>query len=116
LFIFISKGGKMKKVQILILMLCMSTLLFARNTKSSDGGQFGARFDLGFPLGEYADNVDRIGAGVALHGAYFPNPYFSAGLGGGFMSYGSTTSKIHISSLVEDVEMNTSNNVGNLFV
>jgi len=53
------------------------------------GHEAGIRFDVGVPQGDFSDNAEDPGFGLAGHYAYAVNPVFSFGIGGNFLIYGS---------------------------
>ncbi len=66
-----------------------------------------AHFSLGFPQGDFKQNVDRIGVGGAGYFAYrFKNSPFSAGLSIGALVYGSETRPGLLDVSIPEVEVN----------
>ena len=53
------------------------------------GHEAGIRFEVGVPQGDFSDNAEDPGFGLAGHYAYPVNPVFSFGIGGNFLIYGS---------------------------
>jgi len=61
-------------------------------------------FNLGFPQGEFRQNVDAVGIGLSGMGEYqFAGSPVMLGLEGGFLIYGSDSRKAPFSSTVSDV-------------
>lgn len=74
------------------------------------GHEAGARFDVGVPKGDFADNLEDPGFGLVGHYAWSPAPAFAVGAGLGYMIYGSETRVVEL-PLVEDVDLTTTNNL-----
>jgi len=75
----------------------------------------GIRLMLGAPTGEFGDAVDNPGIGGIGHYGLRPQPSLTFGAGLNFMIYGSETKDISL-PLVEDFELNTSNNIAGGFL
>jgi hypothetical protein len=108
---------------IAMVIACTSCLSTAYAQEEYTIGQFqgGLNFMLGFPQGEFDENVDQIGYGInADFGYVFPNMPIVAGLTGGVATYGDRTYRVPFNSQIQTVfvEMNTSNNIafGHLFL
>lgn len=103
----------MKKV-LLIFTILVSCLFFNRVFAQSAG----LNFTLGFPQGEFENNVKRTGFGVSGHFLLFTptikNP-FSLGLNLGFINYGSESRAEPFSTTIPDVivDVDRSNNIFN---
>jgi opacity protein-like surface antigen len=77
------------------------------------GGMF---FNLGFPMGEFKENIDRAGIGLSLSFTVnlFKSP-FQCGLELNYLNYGSQTRYDYLPSVPDlEFEITTSNNIGNL--
>ena len=106
----------MKKLFFSILLLTM--LLLSSNTLAQSAG---INFTLGFPMGEFKDNVDRLGYGVSGHFMFLtprPEAPFSVGLNIGFMNYGSESRREPFSTTIPDVvvDVDRTNNLANFHV
>jgi hypothetical protein len=107
-------------------MLALSFVLHPSTATAQDEysiGQFqgGVNFMLGFPQGEFKENVDALGFGVNLDLGYvFPALPVIAGITGGVATYGSNTFRVPFNTQIQTVfvEMTTSNNIafGHLFL
>jgi hypothetical protein len=98
------------------ILLCLAVVLsFCRAAPAAAGHEAGIRFDVGVPRGDFADNAEDPGFGLAGHYAYAVNPVFSFGIGGNFLIYGSE-SRTEALPLVEDFEVTTDNNIAGLFL
>lgn len=60
------------------------------------GHEAGARIDVGVPKGDFADNLEGPGFGLAGHYAWSPAPAFAVGFGLGYLIYGSETRVIEL--------------------
>lgn len=81
----------------------------------------GFRFALGFPLGEFRDNLDRTGIGADFSFAYhIPGSLLSTGVSLGFLINGNESREEPLSSTIPDiiVRVTTTNAIllGHLFV
>ncbi|HEX2984563.1 MAG TPA: hypothetical protein VHO28_13550 [Ignavibacteriales bacterium] len=96
--------------KIFFLLVFLSTAVFGQ------GG--GLNFTLGFPQGEFKDNVDRLGFGGSIHGVLWePNSRmpFTVGLNFGFLNYGSESRNTPLSNPIPDVtvDVDRTNNLVN---
>jgi hypothetical protein len=104
-----------KKYWIALCLLVIATLLgVAHPTQAQSRFQGGLNLLLGFPQGDFKDEVDEIGGGIAGEFLYSPGSTplgFGASLG--FMNYGKETRREPFSSTIPDVEVDviTSNNI-----
>ena len=76
--------------------------------------QVGINFLMGFPQGEFEENVDETGLGIAGDILYSPSRFpFGVGISVGYMTYGSESRREPFSTTIPDVEVevNTKNNV-----
>ena len=91
------------------------TFLFISNSLAQSGG---VNFTLAFPMGEFKDNVDRLGVGGSVHFLFWDqtsNLPFSFGLNLGFINYGSESRREPFSETIPDVtvDVDRSNNLVN---
>jgi hypothetical protein len=91
------------------------TLLTVAANASNLEQEGGIRFVVGSPTGEFGDAVPDPGFGLALHYGLRPQPSLTFGVGLDFLVYGSETSTYRI-PLVEDFDLNTSNNLAGGFL
>mgnify|MGYP002725623012 CR=1 FL=1 len=75
----------------------------------------GARLVLGEPDGDFGAAVDGLGFGIDLHYGVRPQPSLTFGVGLHGMIYGSETTTYNM-PLVEDFELNTSNNLAGTYL
>lgn len=78
----------------------------------------GINFALGFPMGEFKENVDRLGFGITGHFAFWnPKPQmpFTFGLSLGYLNYGSESRREPFSLTIPDVtvDVDRTNNLVN---
>lgn len=76
--------------------------------------QAGFNLLLGFPQGEFKENVDNVGFGLSGHFGYtIPNSPFSIGAEVGFLIYGRETRQEPLSTTIPDivVDVETTNNI-----
>ncbi|MBK6900439.1 MAG: hypothetical protein IPH09_14720 [bacterium] len=92
------------------LLLIPLLILIAVPCTALAGHEAGARIDVGVPKGDFADNLEDPGFGLAGHYAWSPAPAFAVGVGLGYLIYGSETRVIEL-PLVEDVDLTTTNNL-----
>jgi len=92
------------------LLLIPFLILIAFPDAALAGHEAGARIDVGVPKGDFADNLEDPGFGLAAHYAWSPAPAFAVGFGLGYLIYGSETRVIEL-PLVEDVDLTTTNNL-----
>ncbi|MGE5682545.1 MAG: hypothetical protein ACM34K_16890 [Bacillota bacterium] len=90
--------------------LSFSDICFSQNA--------GVNFMLGFPQGEFKQNVDRKGYGIAGHFMFWdvsPSIPFSLGINAGFMTYGNESRTEPFSMTIPDVKVNVdrTNNIVN---
>lgn len=90
--------------------LLLVLTLIAAPLAALAGHEAGARFDVGVPKGDFADNLEDPGFGLVGHYAWSPAPAFAVGAGLGYMIYGSETRVVEL-PLVEDVDLTTTNNL-----
>jgi len=86
------------------------------NAQEYSIGQFqgSLNFSLGFPQGEFKENVDAIGFGFNFDAGYvFPRMPIVLGLTGGAATYGSRSFRVPFNAHIQTVfvEMTTSNNI-----
>src|SRR5690606_24198796 len=80
----------------------------------------GGSLTLGFPMGEFKENVDRLGWGFSGHFLFLPqtpqNP-FSIGLNVGFINYGNESRREPYYNVPEvTIDVDRSNNIVNFHV
>lgn len=101
----------MKKLKAFYLFLLLYSISYSQNSA------IGLNFMLGFPQGEFKQNVDRTGFGLALDYAYTPNNAFPISIGAniGILNYGSESRRERFSLTIPDVmvNVNRSNNLVN---
>jgi hypothetical protein len=90
-------------------------LLFNNDSFAQSGG---VNFTLAFPMGEFKDNVDRLGYGGSVHFLFWDQTSklpFSFGLNLGFINYGSESRREPFSHTIPDVtvDVDRSNNLVN---
>ena len=86
--------------------LALVILLFGPLGHTREKFLAGADFSLGFPLGRFNDNIDRLGVGGSGYFAYkFKNSPFSAGLSFSVLVLGSQTRVELFSANVPEVEV-----------
>jgi hypothetical protein len=86
--------------------LILFILLWHSPGYSVERFQVSADFTLGFPQGEFRQNVDRVGIGGSGYFAYrFKNSFFSAGASIGVLVYGSETRIELLSAAIPEVEV-----------
>jgi hypothetical protein len=90
-------------------------ILFAISTKAQTAG---ASLMLGYPQGEFKENVDRLGYGIQVHGTLWaPEKFrpFTVGLNLGYLVYGEETEKRRFSHTIPDatVDVNHTNSLVN---
>ncbi len=102
------------KVAVLVALALNISPLHAKTPKHLPRLCAGAHFMLGFPQGEFKDNLDRIGGGLSAEflGSLHPTP-FKIGASVGFLIYGSETRTEPFSTTIPDVtvDVTTSNNI-----
>jgi hypothetical protein len=91
-------------------------LLFLSRASASAQERFqaGGHFMLGFPQGEFKENVDHTGLGGDFYFAYhFPKSIISAGISFGFLIYGSETREEPLSPNIPEliVDVTTTNSI-----
>ncbi len=102
-----------KSILLVFLLVIISFSCFAQSA--------GLNFTLGFPMGEFKNNVSRTGFGVSgeflLLTPTVQNP-FSIGLNLGFINYGSESRREPFSSTIPDVtvDVDRSNNIVNFHI
>ena len=110
----------MKKPQLLMATMLM-ILLFMSMGQAQSIFQAGANFTLGFPQGEFHDNVETVGIGGTGHFALnFPQSPLSVGASVGFLIYGRETDVLPFSQTIPHVfvDVTTTNSIllGHLFL
>lgn len=103
-----------KSVSCAPFLLAVLLLLFSIFGFSEQRFQGGGHFMLGFPQGEFKDNVDRAGLGGNFCFAYhFPRSMLSAGISFGFLIYGSETRTEPLSPTIPElvVDVRTTNSI-----
>ncbi|MBK7379354.1 MAG: hypothetical protein IPJ03_10165 [Ignavibacteriales bacterium] len=94
-----------------ILFFCLTAVnLFSQSA--------GLNFTLAFPMGEFKENVDRVGFGIAGQFLFIipkPGQPFGIGLNAGFINYGNETRREPFSYTIPDVfvDVERSNNLVN---
>jgi hypothetical protein len=106
------------KIKNTIALLFLLALFSSGLTKAQIAG---VDFTLGFPMGEFKENVDRLGYGISGHFLFFtpsPEAPFTAGLNIGFLNYGSESRRERFSTTIPDVfvDVDRSNNLMNFHV
>lgn len=101
----------MKKVVLLFLLSLMITSI-------TKGQTIGGSFMLGFPQGEFKENVDRLGYGFQVHGTIWaPSKMrpFTVGINIGYLVYGEESFKRRFSITNPDVyvDINRTNSLAN---
>ena len=94
-------------------------LLFLFSFVTVNAQTFGGGLQLGYPHGEFKENVDRVAYGFQLQGTIWsPNKLrpVTLGLSGGFITYGEETSRRPLSTTIPDVtvDVKRSKNMANL--
>ncbi len=96
-----------------ILIVCM--ILFAvPMAQASSSVQAGGNFTLGFPQGEFHENVDNLGYGFSLFGFYrATGSFLNVGLSFNYLIYGSETREEPWSKTIPDVfvDVSTTNSI-----
>jgi len=101
----------MKTARFVILL----TLIMIATGAPAAEQEVGARLVLGLPSGEFGDAVDGEGFGIDLHYGLRAQPSLTFGAGLHAMIYGSETTTLSL-PLVEDFDLNTSNNLAGMFL
>lgn len=101
------------KQRIVILLIILIT--FSITSKAQTAG---ASLMLGYPQGEFKENVDRIGYGIQVHGTLWaPDKFrpFTVGLNLGYMVYGEESRRSRFSNPIPDVyvDVNRTNSIVN---
>jgi hypothetical protein len=87
--------------------LVLFVLLLHMPGYASERFHASADFTLGFPLGEFKQNMERIGIGGSGYFAYkFKNSPLSVGASFGVLVYGSETRRELLSAAIPEVEVN----------
>jgi hypothetical protein len=97
-----------------ILSLLVLVLLDSSFGFSQERFQAGGHFLLGYPQGEFRQNVEKTGLGGNFYFAYrFPRSIISAGVAFGFLIYGHETRTEPLSSTIPDliVDVRTTNSI-----
>lgn len=79
------------------------------------GHEAGIRFVVGAPTGDFQDNIEDPGFGLALNYGLRPIPKLTLGVGGDVMVYGSESRDMRL-PLVDEFELTTNNNLADMFV
>jgi len=98
----------------LCLILVIGFLLIARPAQAQTNFQGGLNFIVGFPQGEFKDNVDENGYGIAGEFLYSPSTSpLGIGVSLGFMNYGEESRREEFSVYIPEVEVevSTTNNI-----
>lgn len=110
-----------KSTLMLFFILGLSPFLPFKNLEKCFAQEVGINFTLGFPMGEFRDNVKRTGFGISgeflLLTPTVQNP-FSIGLNFGYLNYGSESRTEPFSLTIPDVfvDVNRTNNIVNFHV
>ncbi|MBU2501192.1 outer membrane beta-barrel protein [bacterium] len=99
----------------LTLTMACAALLGAAAATANAQHEAGIRLELAAPTGEFGDTVDDPGFGIIAHYAYAMNSRLSLGLGADYVIYGSETRRETL-PLVDDFEIETSNNIAGFFL
>jgi len=99
---------------LLITLLLVAPLALSAAVEAQ--GELGGRLALGFPMGDFADNNENIGPGLALHGAYVPVPYLAVGVGGTYMIFGEEKRDIDIPLVDDDIQIQTNYNAADFYL
>ena len=87
--------------------ICLAVLFFASSGDAQQSFQGSLNFCLGFPQGEFKNNVDSIGLGGTGHFAYnFPRSSISVGAHFGILVYGRESSTESFSTQILDFDLN----------
>ncbi len=87
--------------------ICLAVLFFASSGDAQQSFQGSLNFCLGFPRGEFKNNVDSIGLGGTGHFAYnFPRSSISVGAHFGILVYGRESSTESFSTQILDFDLN----------
>jgi len=97
---------------------CLITSLIIASAVYMPAQSAGGSFILGFPQGEFKENIDRLGFGISGEVLFFnpsANLPFGFGLNAGYMNYGSESRQEPFSSTIPDVivDVDRSNNLVN---
>ena len=104
----------MRKPLITVIMLIFIFLFTSAGAQAQSIFQFGGALALGFPQGEFKENVDNGGIGGNLHFNYrFPQSPLSIGASITFLIYGSERREEPFSTTIPDVwvDVTTTNNL-----
>ena len=104
----------MRKPLITVIMLIFLFLFTSAGAQAQSIFQFGGALALGFPQGEFKENVDNGGIGGNLHFNYrFPQSPLSIGASITFLIYGSERREEPFSTTIPDVwvDVTTTNNL-----
>jgi len=98
--------------------LCFAAVIYSATSFAQSAG---INFTIGQPMGEFKENVDRLGWGISGHFLFLPqteNNPFSLGLNVGFLNYGNESRREPFSSTIPDVtvDVDRSNNLVNFHV
>ena len=110
-----------KTTRMLLFFLGLSFFLPFNNVEKCFAQEAGLNFTLGFPMGEFKDNVKRTGFGISgeflLLTPTVQNP-FSIGLNLGYINYGSESRTEPFSLTIPDVfvDVNRTNNIVNFHI
>jgi len=104
----------MKAIRLAVVSGLMMLMAAAVPVSAETWMQGGVNFLLGFPQGEFNDEVDNTGIGIGGEFLFSPNKSpFGIGVSLGYMIYGHETRREPFSSTIPDVEVEveTSNNI-----
>jgi hypothetical protein len=110
-----------KSILMSLILIILLTFLPVNKSNKCFAQVGGLNFTLGFPMGEFKDNVSRTGFGVSgeflILTPTVQNP-FSIGLNLGFINYGSESRREPFSLTIPDVtvDVDRSNNIVNFHV
>lgn len=101
---------KMYLLSLFIILLLFGSKVFAQSA--------GLNLSLAFPMGEFKENVDRLGFGGSINFMFLnakPKTPFAAGINFGYINYGSESRREPFSSTIPDVtvDVDRTNNLIN---
>ncbi len=102
----------MRNIQVLfIILITLFSKLFAQSASDFSSFNLAINFYVGFPQGEFKQNINRNGYGLNAEGLWKPYKYspFSFGANFGILNYGSVTRKEAFSYTIPDVFVNVTN-------
>ncbi len=95
--------------------LIIAALLLAATGAPALDQEGGVRFLVAEPTGDFGDNVDDNGFGLALHYGLRPSPAVTFGVGLHGMTYGSESTSYRL-PLVDEFDLTTTNNLAGGFL